>query len=260
MKLKGKKYIVPYIEGQITDEKNANDQPELAKELGRQGAEVYTVKVGAIVPVNIEEDQIKKSIESEWIIFTSRNGVNSLVRNMQEKNLDIDKLHKANIAAVGKKTAEILEKNGLKADLIPSKQTGRELGKCLLEKLAGAENDNKKVRVTLFGAKETNEELEEMLSKKCIYKKIVCYENELRDNDNSNQETDWESYDGIFFTSASSVRRYMKISNGKLPDTIYSIGPKCSEAIKKETDKKIIEADTSSYEGLLNKIMDKMPY
>lgn len=276
----GRKYIVPYIErfcfsydkGIIPVKRQGHFDSELEQELREQGAEICSVKVGAIVPVEVPEAAFFNSFKSDWIVFTSRNGVNTFLWNLKKRGLDIRAVSNARIACVGKKTAEALEKAALQADLIPEIQNSRELYRSLIDEIESSGNTvntghsdeaSGVVRVTLFGAGGADEEPGGYLGGKCSFEKLVCYENAANDDfageDGENRcksydKADWSDFDGIIFTSGSSVRRFVKLSEGVLPDKIYSIGPTCSEAIKEETDRPFEEAETASYKGLLQLI------
>ena len=257
----GKKYIVPYVErfcfsydkGVVPPKQQGHFDSELERELRNKGADICSVKVGSIEPIAVSKNILLNSLESEWIIFTSPNGVNAFLWNLRENGLDIRAIKGSKIAVVGNKTAEALERVAIRPDLVPEKQNGKALCTCLLDELSSPHNTFQNVRVTLYGAEESNNEICELLSKRWRYEKIVCYENALRETESPGYiETDWACYDGIFFTSGSSVKRFMRLSGGVLPDTIYSIGPMCSQVIRQEAQRNCIEAKTASYKGLID--------
>lgn len=265
-KLFGKRYVVPFIEefsfsyaqGIEPSKRQAHFDSELERRLREEGAEVCSVKVGAIVPVEIPRERFLDSLESDWILFTSQNGVQAFLWNLKLYGLDIRATGGTKIAVVGKKTAGALEKIAVRADVLPGKQTGQELGYCLLDTIGGNTDELKKTKITLYGAKESNEDLNFVLGEKTCFQKLVCYENQETESDLKQYNgTDWKSYDGILFTSGSSVKRFLRLSNGTFPDKIYSIGPKCTEVIHKELDTICEEAAISSYAGLLELILDK---
>lgn len=264
-KLFGKRYVVPFIEefsftyaqGVEPSKRQAHFDSELERKLREEGAEICSVKVGTIMPVEIPEETFLESLDSDWLLFTSQNGVQAFLWNLKLHGLDLRAVGRSKIAVVGKKTAAALEKTAVRADLIPEKQTGQELGYCLLNTIAKKPDERKKTKITLYGAKESNEELNLLLGSETDFQKLVCYENrEAEDDREQYRGIDWKSYDGIFFTSGSSVKRFLRLSNGQFPDKIYSIGPKCTEVIHKETDSICEEARTSSYQGILELILD----
>ena len=190
-------------------------------------------------------------MQSDWIVFTSQNGVNTFLWNLKDNGLDLRQIAHAKIAVVGKKTAEALERVALCPDLVPKVQTGRNLAQELIEQVKQSGEQSKQVRVTLFAAKESNKEVEQLLQENSVFQKLVSYENHANMELDSCEGMDWTTYDGIFFTSGSSVKRFLQVSNGVTPKNIYSIGPTCSQIIQKETGKSYQEAEVASYEGLL---------
>lgn len=103
--------------------------------LREMGADVCSIKVGAIVPVDIQLDVFIKSLKSDWIVFTSQNGVNAFLWNLKKKGLDSRAISSAKLAVVGTKTGEALAKAALQGGLTPEKQTGRELCKCIINEI-----------------------------------------------------------------------------------------------------------------------------
>lgn len=263
----GKRYIVPFIErfcfsyhqGIIPAKKQEHFDSELEMKLRERGADICSVKVGAIVPVLIPEEELAEALQSQWILFTSQNGVNAFLWNLKERGLDLRGIAHAKLAVVGTRTAEALAQVALHADLIPQKQNGLELCHCLIDEINKGHVPAKDVRVTLFAAQHSNGEIDKCLEQHFHYKKAACYINRFECGEAAGyNRIDWESYDGIFFTSGSSVTRFMNLSKGALPEAIYSIGPKCSEAIRQATSKTYREAEVSNYEGLLHLLEDNM--
>ncbi|BCU81228.1 hypothetical protein JIR001_10110 [Polycladomyces abyssicola] len=57
----------------------------------------------------------------DWVVFTSVNGVKYFFRRLRELKLDIRSMSRAKIAAIGPKTAEVLEEKGLRVEVLPDK-------------------------------------------------------------------------------------------------------------------------------------------
>ena len=92
---------------------------ELLEELGAEIIEFPTIE---IVPPETY-DELDLSIDKidtyNWIIFTSRNGVKYFFKRYFEKNKDIRDLKGINICAIGIRTAQEIQKYGIKVDLVP---------------------------------------------------------------------------------------------------------------------------------------------
>jgi uroporphyrinogen III methyltransferase/synthase len=67
---------------------------------------------------------LDKLHEFDWVLLTSVNGVEYFFRRLREKGIDVRKMGKARIAAVGPKTAEALAERGIIADVLPAKYQG----------------------------------------------------------------------------------------------------------------------------------------
>lgn len=153
-----------------------------------------------------ENDTLLNSInEFDWIFFTSINGVNHFFKQLKEQQL----IKKCNIAVVGHKTEEALNKFGISADFIPSTynaetmaaeflQTFPHIGKVLLVR-------GNLSRPTL---------LEEFTKAKINYSKIVVYETNA--NKSIKQKLLKSIDDGVdflTFTSPSTVQTFIELVN-----------------------------------------------
>lgn len=75
--------------------------------------------------------------EFEWIIFTSRNGVQGLLRRLWQQGYDARRLSQLKIATIGPATAESLHEFGLRADLVPQAYRAEELAQALSPHVSG---------------------------------------------------------------------------------------------------------------------------
>ena len=250
----GRKITVPYIEAMPEKMEAVNIKTnELIEKLQQLGADVTPVKTGIIKPIIIS-DFINKIKSADWILFTSKNGVKSFFYNLDLAGADIRLIANARFAVVGKATEKELAKHHINADIIPAEQTGKGLAE---EVKFYMQDDyklsNKKSKVCIFSAKEASPDLEAGLKCICELEKIDAYVNEKADE--SIPESIGNMVSGAVFTSASNVERFF----GMLPEnayveTAYSIGEKTTAALEQYNVGKIVQADDSSYEALVNKI------
>lgn len=264
--LVGKTYIVPYI-GRMENNRcmenghnpesgfHMDQRPELAHLLGEAGAVTIPLKIGQIICREIPEKEMRDALKSDWLVFTSANGVNAFLWNLKKLHLDARAIGMAKIAAIGTSTAAELEKAFLQADLIPKEQNGSALCQALKE---ACSPDSK---ITLFAAAKSNPELNTSLGAVFAFSKVIAYENEncavpqLLRADAGERESALDAVkmvqaDGIFFTSASAVKRTIALLGKELPGQVYSIGPKCSEELRRQGIETYIQAEESSYQGL----------
>lgn len=273
----GRKITVPYIEAmpekmeaEDDDRKSENSKElkksniniktnELISKLQQLGADVTPVKTGIIKPIIIP-DFINKIKSADWILFTSKNGVKSFFYNLDLAGADVRLIANARFAVVGKATEKELAKHHIKSDLIPAEQTGKGLAE---EVKFYMQDDyklsNKKSKVCIFSAKEASPDLEAGLKGICELEKIDAYVNERIDE--RIPESMENRISEAVFTSTSNVERFF----GMLPEntyveTAYSIGEKTTDALEQYNVGKIVQADDSSYEAIVDKISYKYAF
>ena len=100
----GRKITVPYIEA-MGERTHFN---KLITDLQQLGADVDTIMVGKILPIPISDFE-KEISSSDWILFTSRNGVRAFFYNMKFNDTDIRCLAKIRFGVVGKATEQELK-------------------------------------------------------------------------------------------------------------------------------------------------------
>lgn len=90
--------------------------------LENQGAHVLEMAALEIQPPSSWEpldEAIRQLSSFNWLILTSANGVNFFFKRLDELKIDRALLNQLKIAAVGKKTAKVLEKQGIHPTFIP---------------------------------------------------------------------------------------------------------------------------------------------
>ena len=121
------------------------------EQLEELGAEIMEFPTVEIVPPKDwgKLDKAAANIDSyNWLIFTSANAVKFLFRRLFELNKDIRDLKGVKICAIGAKTAEAINKFGIRVDLVPEEFNAEglvETFKKELEKIRSLE-DKKKVK------------------------------------------------------------------------------------------------------------------
>lgn len=140
--------------------------------------------------------------EYDWVVFTSVNGVDYFFRSLTENGLDIRKLSKARIAAVGPKTADALRERGLITDLLPGKFQAEELLSAMLPELKAGQ------RVLLPRADIAREflpqklrELGLLVTEVDVYENVVCTDH----GDEVLEQLRNKAVHVITFTSSSTV-------------------------------------------------------
>jgi uroporphyrinogen III methyltransferase/synthase len=113
---------------------------KLGDRLSALGAEVITQPAIRITdppdwgPADAALDRID---QYDWLVFSSRNGVESLFRRLFERGGDVRRLGRAKLAAVGTSTAEQLGHYHLQADLVPEEFNAESLAGALVGEAEG---------------------------------------------------------------------------------------------------------------------------
>lgn len=231
----GKRYLLPAIGEKST---------RLGELLQKQGAAVKEIQVGQIV--NEEIIFTKEELSHvDWMIFTSKNGVNAFFSRMTASKLDVRSLAGCKIAAIGDKTSELLKSYGIYADLIPKEFHSDALTEELRKALTKEEN------VWYLKAKNADSHLKEALESCCKFEEIVVYENESVPLEQREFGT-IKDYDGIIFTCASSAARLIEKSGKEWAASVtaFSIGPKTTACLRKLGVENIQEAKRADYDTL----------
>lgn len=91
----------------------------LLEELGAEVIEFPTMEI--LPPESYDElDRAINTVETyDWLIFTSKNGVDYFFKRLFENGKDIRDLKGIRICAIGSKTAQEIKKYGIKVDVVP---------------------------------------------------------------------------------------------------------------------------------------------
>lgn len=118
-----------------------------------------------------QRQEAKKGIEKfEWIVFTSRNGVELFFEQWKKYRRDIRELAKFKFAVIGSGTADTLREYGIEADFVPQKFSSEDMAKEWVKTLS------KEERVLLLRAKEGSMALPKALKEaSIIYEDIPLY-------------------------------------------------------------------------------------
>lgn len=235
----------------------------LTKALREQGAYVTEIQTGEI---EWFPDAVKPEILSwaQWIVFTSRHGVEAFFGSVKAGKTDIRTLAHLKFAVVGKKTADALETHGIFADLIPPSFDSRSLGKTLEQTVKPEERI-----VYVVPAEKTESRTREMVRLKEHFsvRELCLYENRecslwrtrlLQECRNHFPEGRMPEYDSAYFTCASSVIRFLGgLTEEELEPfrtgrtEAVSIGKNTTEALKSFKVLRIRQASAAAYEEML---------
>jgi len=184
---------------------------EFAEMLDKKGAHVLQFPSIEIVPPSSWEplDRAIRELESyHWVIFTSINGVSYFLERLRHQGRDIRDLKGIKICAIGPRTAEGIEKLGVRVDFVPSEYRAEAIIEGLKEKdLTGK-------RLLLPRAREAREILPEKLSALGAVVDVVEAYQAVRP-DGKREEIRAMLKEGtihmVTFASSSTVRNFLEM-------------------------------------------------
>ena len=171
---------------------------------------------------------------SEFIIFTSKNSVKSVLKNKIASQVKEKK-----IVCVGQKTKKFLEKNNYSVQ--ETADYASDLGSIIIEKY-------KNNSFTFFSGNIRRNTLPDLLNKNNIkWNEVVVYETSL------NPKKVTSKIDGILFFSPSAVESYL--TKNKLENqTCFCIGTTTAKALEHKTNN-IIIAPQPSVENVIKEVL-----
>jgi uroporphyrinogen-III synthase len=232
-----------------------NTRPEgsedlIGNALKELGANVLVMPLIEILPVQIPKEVISDILKSksQWLVFTSKNGVDHLL-NQLELNQKT-KCLPFKTAVFGERTAMALKEKGIIPDLINLQNTSDDLLKELYPKIQYGE----KVLLVL-GDLATNL-MEEKLKTKAQVERLNVYHTV------SVQSIDPEilkliqrnKYDLMLFTSPSGFNSFWHLTGNMINPAslkIACLGPTTEEAILAKGIKPLVVANPSGKAGLI---------
>jgi len=188
--------------------------PELSERLAAYGAECIEAPTIEIVPPEewAEVDAaIAELVRYQWLVFTSVNGVAPFMERLKHHHLDARALAGLRICCIGPRTAQELERYGLRPDLIPSEFQAEGLIEAM--KQAGVAGG----RVLIARAEVAREILPEQLRLLgCDVRVVVVYRTVFPVGDRPDllERLQMQGVDMVTFTSSSTVLNFVKLFPG----------------------------------------------
>lgn len=250
---------------QIVLTRSKERSTELRNKIEALGAEVLELPLIKIAPYCDPKslDDVFTEIGSyEWIIFTSRNGVEHFFNFFFNRFKDIRCIGGLRIACVGNGTSSEIEKYHLEVDFMPKEATSEALAN---ELIAHQELENTKILVITGNL--NRDILVETLETKgqAIVDTLQVYETQLEDLSNSNDAKKFrqKGADAIVFASSSAVDSFVKqvnalqlTSKAQKPLTC-SIGPITSQTMKLSGIPVDMEAKEHTVDGIVATLVER---
>lgn len=252
----GKKIIVTRTRSQ------ASDLVAGLEEYGANCLEYSTINILPAESYEVLDGELERLEEYHWILFTSLNGVKYFFERLWEKGLDARDLKGPDIAAVGRATADLLLRYGVRADLVPETFTGEGLAESLLDQ--GVEGRNILIPRALQGREILPETLRGAGAQVTV---APVYRNCPADGDRDllRQELQDGGVDMITFTSSSTVRNFLTMldctDKNELQELlagvkITTIGPITAKTVTDNGLKVDVQPESHTIDEMITAVVD----
>lgn len=235
--------------------RDAEGNAELAAKIAAKLAipmELPITKIKTLTDSNAFLKTLAQITSYDWIILTSRNGVEIFFTAIARLNKDARIFASAKIACIGSRTAETLASFGLKADFVPPDFTSVDLAKGLVESA-----NIKDRKILLLRSLLATDDLAEILTKAgAVVDNVPIYTSEKNLCDLkiiTDKKIDWLTFASPFAATCFFEQvpaGFVKSSNAK----VASIGPVTSKKLYSLGVAVDIEAPEHTIDGLLNAI------
>lgn len=242
----------PLFGKRILVTRSRDQASELSQLLREQGAEPIEFPVIKITPPESFEQldvALDRVDQYDWLLFTSANGVLSVMSRLSDLGRDVRWLKGPKVGAIGPATAEAIACLGIRVDFTPS----RFVAEAVVEEFP---EDPSGKRILIPRAQEAREVLPEKLTERGAQVDVVtAYRTEIEESCAAPiQEMLAEGeIDIITFTSSSTVKNFVKLIGASVPEgvRIACIGPITAQTAEELGLKPDIVAEEYTIEGLV---------
>jgi uroporphyrinogen III methyltransferase/synthase len=232
----------------------------LASQLEALGAEVMALPAIELAPIawnGVFQHALRRLDEFDWVFFTSPEGIRWFQRSLTARRKDLRVLLGKRIGAIGPKTAASIQDIGIHVDFVPQdfSQEGM-LDGLQRRRLAGK-------RALILSAQDSRDVLEQGLKRLGMdVLKVPLYRATVPSTlKRGVQRIIREPVDLVTVTSSSCVEHLASalkaagLADGLRRLRFASIGPVTSATVRQYRGKVVIEAKTSTVEGLVEAIV-----
>jgi uroporphyrinogen III methyltransferase/synthase len=178
----------------------------LAMLLTETGAEPVIFPLITMKLLPVPDNLVSRLQKADWIVFTSANGITSLVQNLQKIGCDLRAMGMAKIAAVGQGTAQSLTNFNLNVDFIPHDSDAASLANELPDLL--------QKHIVIISPLKQNNAFHSILQERGakvdiipVYETVPTHHLEL---------PDLATIDIVTFTSPSTVHAFCNLATGNI--------------------------------------------
>ncbi|MGC1195494.1 MAG: uroporphyrinogen-III synthase [Geitlerinemataceae cyanobacterium] len=241
--------------------RSTEQSSEFSDRLSQAGATVLSfpaLEIGPPSSWQALDDSIDRLEEFDWLVLTSANGVSAFFDRLLASGKKPQNLATVKIAVVGKKTARILEQQGLQPDFIPPNFVADALVEYFPESVGGlkilfprVETGGREVLVKQFV--ERGAEVVEVAAYESRCPKIIppeAIDALLR-----------QAVDAITFASSKTVKNFCHLVKERKDISldgicVASIGPQTSQTCRDLLGRVDVEAAEYTMDGLYQALLD----
>jgi uroporphyrinogen III methyltransferase/synthase len=244
--------------------RSASQSGQFTERLQQEGATVIEMPALEIGPPS-SWDELDRAIANlsgfDWLLLTSANSVNFFFDRLATRMNDIGALAGLKIAVVGDKTAQWLEKRGIKPDFVPPEFIAESLAAHLPGSLEGAK--------ILFPRVESGGRdvlIKDFASRGAVVTEVAVYQSRCPDAiaPEALEALQSGTVDVVTFASSKTVKHFCQLLQQAQGDTwqtwltnvcIASIGPQTSKTCESLLGRVDAEAQEYTLEGLIQAIV-----
>ncbi|HET7459984.1 MAG TPA: uroporphyrinogen-III C-methyltransferase [Longimicrobium sp.] len=221
--------------------------------LGAEVVQLPAIRVEAPEDPRPLRDAVECVDSFDWIVLTSANGVERFFAALRESGRDARALASAKVCAIGPATAAELEKQGIRADLVPPEF----MAERAVEALAAA-TDLAGARVLVPAAEAARPVLAEGLRALGAEVTAVVAYRTVQDGagaDEVRRRIEAGEIDLLTFTAGSTAKHFAALVGTDVGAAkVASIGPVTSQALRELGIEVDVEAEEATIDGLLRAI------
>ncbi len=233
----------------------AEQAEELAQKLSELGAEVIIQPAIEILPPEdyaLVDRAIDALAETDWIVFSSANGVRFFLNRLIALGYDARHLADTKLAAIGPGTAAALQEFQLKADLMPVEYRAESMVQALAPQVKGQQvlliRASRGRDVLRLGLQEAGATVEQV---------VVYRSQDVRTLLPSTVEAVEQGIDWVTFTSSAIARSSIGLLGDCLTGVnLASISPITSETMRGLGVEPTVEATEHNLDGMLQVMLD----
>ena len=226
----------------------------------QRGGQAVLQPMLSIQPVSVDSEILQRVGDFEWLIFTSANSVQHFFEQLFAAGIDARKLFRAQLAAVGPKTAAALGGYKLQADFVSVGQSAATLASEISSRVRSK-------KVLWPRGNRAHDALRETLQPVAgeFCEAVVYANNDVAANEISPRvigqledgEIDW-----VTLTSPAIARRFAELCESETLDNakfrIASMSDQISTAVRNAGLKVSAQAEETRFESILNAIQDHL--